>query len=297
MAVVAIILARRRKGGMCMLMLFLVLLAFVGIPMVAVAGSPLSELRIEAELFTVPISVQLEDTINEVGIEWVGLTAHPALPNTATNIGSFYNKMASFGYIPEFNFGEYTAWEEDFKTLANGGTDYKFVDRVDIVYYQDHGNPDGVAFSTTNADDDWMSPGECSWGEGDLEWIIFDACSPLAWENKDQVNVFDRWNMVFGGLHMVCSFATESNNVQSRGYWFSMFLSTGTSVMDSWFHATSLTQDWTCSSAVLYASKSPNPHNPQQDDCHNDRAHGFGYVSSDPDPGTWMWLVYVVNPC
>jgi hypothetical protein len=296
MAVVAILLARRKKVGMCMLMLFLVLLAFVGIPMVTVAVSQPSDSLFSPRQIVIPISVQIEDTINEVGIEWVGLTSDPPLPNTAINIGAFYNKMASFGYNPAFNFGENTAWEEDFKTYDNGGTDYKFVDRVDIVYYQDHGNPDGVAFSTFQ-DDDWMSPSECSWGDGDLEWIIFDACSPLAWENEDLVNVFDRWHMVFNGLHIVCSFSTESNNVQSRGFWFSLHLSYGIPIRNAWFAACSLTQDWTTGSAVLYPSKSPDPHNPQLDDCHNDRAHGFGYVSSDPDPGEWLWLVYIVNPC
>ncbi|MGY5857998.1 MAG: DUF6345 domain-containing protein [Candidatus Thorarchaeota archaeon] len=295
LAIIAIILTRRRKGGMCMLMLFLVLLAFVGIPMLTVASTSSSDSSFTPEM-SIPVYVQLEDTINEVGIEWVGASAHPPLHNTATNIGAFYGFMTSYGYSPEFNYGETSAWEEDFKTLANGGTDYKFVERVDIVYYQDHGNPDGVAFSS-NQDDDWMWPGDCSWGEGDLEWIIFDACAPLAWENGEQVNVFDRWNMVFGGLHMVCSFATGSSNVQTRGLQFAWHLSYGYSIMHSWFIACALTQDWTCAAAVLYPSKSPDPHNPQLDDCSNDHAHGFGYVSTDPDPGEWLWLVYVVNPC
>ena len=142
-----------------------------------------------------------------------------------------------------------------------------------------------------------MWPGDCSWGEGDLEWIIFDACSPLGWVNEDQVNVFDRWGMVFGGLHMVCSFATTSHNVQTRGIWFAMNLSFGMRVKDAWFTACAMTEGFGSFSAVLYASKSPDPHHPQWDDCHNDQAHGFGYVSSDPDPGEWLWLVYIVNPC
>ena len=296
--VAAIILARRRKGGMCMLMLFLVLLAFVGIPMLTVAASNPTSSSFSPEFILIPVTVQLEDNVKEVGIEWVGLTGEPPLVNTAMNIGTFYNAMVQhLGYSPEFNFGEYAAWEEDFKRKDLGGTDYKYVDRVDIVYYQDHGNPDGVAFSSDTNDDNWMWPSECSWGEGDLEWIIFDACAPLAWECEHLDNVFDRWHMVFSGLHMICSFATESHNVESRGLFFALFLNYGRTVMDAWFTATSMSEDSPSVSAVLYASKSPDPHNPQQDDCHNDHAHGFGYVSSDPDPGEWLWLVYVQNPC
>jgi hypothetical protein len=50
-------------------------------------------------------------------------------------------------------------------------------------------------------------------------------------------------------------------------------------------------------SAVFYASKSPDPLNPQLDDPINDHAYGFGYVCTDPIPGTFSWYVYITSGC
>lgn len=292
-------LTSRRRGKLWSFLLLLALLsAFTMIPMVAAGeGGPAPSLITPSGP-----SGAYDDGVKEIGIEWVGLTGHPPLGNTKTNIEGFYNWMGTIGgYNREFNYGEYAAWEQDFKYYDIGGTDNDWVDAVDWVYYQDHGNPDGIAFSS-NHDDGGLHYTEARWGDGDLEWIVLDACSPLAWVNEDGVNVWERWTPALQGLHLILSFATGSNNVQTRGVRMGMY-STGyifinkLSLVDAWFKACAETQDSNCLAAVLYASKSADPWHPQLDDPINDHAHGFGYQCSDPTPGTFNWYVYITHQC
>jgi len=141
---------------------------------------------------------------------------------------------------------------------------------------------------------------EARWGDGDLEWIVLDACSPLAWENENGENVFERWGPALQGVHMICSFATGSQNVQTRGMRFAMYL-TGPffryTIKKAWFQACADTEGSNCWAAVLYATKSADPWSPQLDDPIHDHAHGFGYVSSDPTPSTTKWLVWIASQC
>ncbi|MFX1369231.1 MAG: DUF6345 domain-containing protein [Promethearchaeota archaeon] len=292
-------LTSRRRGKLWSFLLLLALLAaFTMVPIVSAA-----ENGSKPRLITPSApSGDWDDGVKEVGIEWVGLTGHPPLPNTKTNIEGFYNWMGgNGGYNREFNWGEYAAYEQDFKYVDIGGDDDDWVDCVDFVYYQDHGNPTGVAFSS-NHDDTWLHHTECRWGDGDLEWIVMDACSPLAWDDGAGNNVWERWTPALRGVHLILSFATGSNNVQTRGIRFGIYL-TGLmfinkmSLVDAWFRACAETQGDTCYAAVLYASKSADPWNPQLDDVINDHAHGFGYQASDPKPGTFSWYVYITSQC
>ena len=68
-------------------------------------------------------------------------------------------------------------------------------------------------------------------------------------------------------------------------------------IAQAWFRATLETEGSDIVAAVFYASKSANPLNPQHDDPIHDHAYGFGYVCSDPTPGTFGWYVYVTSNC
>jgi hypothetical protein len=296
---VSLLVLRRRRGGFVLLFLLMMFSAFIFLP-VANAGPNASGTRTYAP--SAP-SGAYDDGVKEVGIEWVGMSyLSKPLWNTETNIEGFYNWMGLLGgYNREFNWGEWSAWEEDFKDAQFSGTDTEWIDAVDIVYYQDHGGPDGVAF-TSQHDDGSLDFSDMRLGDGDLDTIIFDACSPLAWENKDGDDVFTRWAPTLQGIHQVCSFATGSHNSATRGTKFAFYM-TGFSIIPSrtivqaWFRATLETEGSDIQSAVFYASKSPDPLNPQLDDPINDHAYGFGYVCSDPTPGTFNWYVYITSNC
>jgi hypothetical protein len=300
LVIAALLVLRRRKGGFALLFLLMMFSAFMFLP-VSFASSDIAGSR---QFTPSAPSGAYDDGVKEVGIEWVGMSdLGSPLWNTETNIEGFYNWMGGLGgYNREFNWGEWSAWEEDFKHETFGGTDTEWVDCVDFVYYQDHGNPNGVSF-TSQHDNGWLHHDEMRLGDGDLETIVFDACSPIAWEDKAGNNVYDRWGPTLQGIHQICSFASGSHNVQTRGVKFGLYM-TGISpiiqsrtIVQSWFRACAETEDSSTLSAVFYASKSPDPLNPQLDDPINDHAYGFGYVCTDPTPGTFSWYVYIISSC
>ncbi len=278
--------------------LLMFLTAFMFLPITSASG----DLSMVREFTPSAPTGAYDDGIKEVGIEWVGLSHGKPLPNTETNIEGFYNWMGvGGGYNREFNWGEYSAWEEDFKDAAFSGTDTEWIDAVDFVYYQDHGGPDGVSF-TSNHDDKFLHYNQMRLGDGDLDTIVFDACSPLRWENSNGDDVFERWAPTMQGVHMVLSFATTSNNARTRGSRFGLYMTgilslPGTTIVNAWFRACAETEGSDRLAAVFYASKSPDPFNPQLDDPINDHAYGFGYVCSDPTPGTFSWYVYITASC
>ncbi len=296
----SLLLFRRRKVALLLLFLCMFFSSFLLLPVSEAASSAASG-RVYSP--SAPTGAY-DDGVKEIGIEWVGLSDPDSpLPNTETNIEGFYNWMGTYGaFSREFNWGEYSAWEEDFKDAQFSGTDTEWIDAVDIVYYQDHGNPNGVSF-TSSHDDGWLSVGHMRLGDGDLDTIIFDACSPLAWVNKDGDKVWDRWGPTLQGVHQVCSFASGSHNARTRGVRFASYM-TGiaplippSTIMQAWFRACMETEGSDITAALFYGSKSSNPGNPQLDDPSHDHAYGFGYVCSDPTPGTFGWLVYVTCNC
>lgn len=297
--VASLLLLRRRRASFVILFFLMMMSSFMFLPVSFAAG----DVNMNRKLTPSAPSGAYDDGVKEVGIEWVGMSdLGSPLWNTETNIEGFYNWMGTEGgFNREFNWGEWSAWEEDFKEVAQGGTDTEWVDCVDFVYYQDHGNPNGVSF-TSQHDNGWLSPSEMRLGDGDLETIVFDACSPIAWENKDGENVFERWDQTLQGLHQICSFATSSHNAKTRGVLFGLYM-TGyyfiqpRTIVQAWFKACAETEGSDIQAAVFYASKSPDPFNPQLDDPINDHAYGFGYVCSDPTPGTFSWYVFITSNC
>jgi len=289
-----VLLSRKKSGALVLLLMLLVFMTFLVIPQSMVGYSAQSSAK------DFETASEGDDNTKEVGIEWIGLTGLPPLPFTEQNIEGFYNWMGILGgHQRTFNWGEYAAWEEDFKYEAIGGTDYDWVDAVDFVYYQGHGNPNGVFFSSQH-DSMFLDHSEAKWGDGDLEWIVLDACEPLEWENGIDENVFQRWGPALQGVHMICSFSTGSLNAQIRGARFGMYLTFPFfryTIKQAWFQACADTEGSATRAAILYATKSPDPWNPKLDDPVNDHAHGFGYVSSDPTPATTNWWVWLTTQC
>jgi hypothetical protein len=296
--VASLLVLRRKKGGFVILFLLMMMSAFLFFP-VSTAGIDRSSVNTYAP--SAPTGAY-DDGVKEVGIEWIGMSSDKPLWNTETNIEGFYNWMGSQGgYSKEFNWGEYSAWDIDFKDAQFNGIDTEWVDAVDFAYYQDHGGPDGVAFSSKH-DTGGLWVGYMRLGDGDLDTIVFDACSPLAWENDKGENVFERWAPTLQGVHQICSFATTSQNSNTRGTLFGLYMTgfgiiSPRTIMQAWFRACAETEGGDRQAALFYASKSPDPLNPQLDDPSNDYAYGFGYVCSDPTPGSFSWYVYVTSNC
>ncbi|TFG29841.1 hypothetical protein EU527_15280 [Candidatus Thorarchaeota archaeon] len=296
---VSALVISKRKGIFMLLFLLMLGSAFVFFPITS-ATSGMSE---NHKLTPSAPTGAYDDGVKEIGIEWIGLSHHKKpLYNNEKNTEGFYNWMGiSGGYSREFNWHEYSAWEEDFVDASFGGTDTEWVDAVDFVYLHSHGGPNGISF-TSKHDQTFLNFSEMRLGDGDLETLAIDACKTLAWRDKHGNNVFSRWGPAMQGIHQVCGFATNSVNSAKTGPKFGLYI-TGLSLLNSativnaWFRACLETEPSDSVSAVFYATKSTNPYQPQQDDPIHDHAYGFGYVCSDPTPGTYLNFVYITSSC
>lgn len=222
-----------------------------------------------------------------VGIEWVRRYHGRAseLSNTKPQAEGFYNTLHG---VRSFNWGDDLAWDEDFEQRGEGspaaGTDTAYVDNVDIAYFSGHGSPRGPLFGIADRDDGRVAPSEVRWGDGDLDWIAFDACELLARDG-----VFDRWGWdCFAGLHYILGFDTTCADESKRGRYFAEKLNAGWRVRDAWIHACQETEDSGTRWAYLRADADGT-------NTYDDHWHGKGSVSPDPDdPST---LYYARGSC
>lgn len=285
----------RRKGWMIRRFL-VVCLALLSIALTAVLAFGAQGERPQAPTAT-------EDTLDdggtaEFGIEWI-----TDWPGTADDRANWYhsanglrNELNGAGWIQRFFWGNTLAWEEDFKRLANGGTEHVWIDTVDLGMMATHGsgawdsfwsrNLSSVYYSTDH--DNWhLSPGEAyrSLGNDDLEWIAWDSCSVL------DDNSAAYWYTTFDRLHLMLGFANTmyvvypgdggawGDQMQKKGWW--IFGHGAKTVTQAWFTATDDQQPSGVRARVLAETL----------DNYNDYIWGQGYVSPDPtyDGFYWWW--------
>lgn len=149
----------------------------------------------------------------DAGSEWVGLSQ--GLGGSRDNVGGFVQKFRDHGYPVQFNFGDFAAWEEDFKQVSMGGNDDNYVDDVDMVFYTGHANGDLFTFPGAR-DDGALVYTEAAYGEKELEWLVIAACGPLQRESGG-LHLFERWGTRFKGLHLLMGYATVSNDNTIEG--------------------------------------------------------------------------------
>jgi hypothetical protein len=227
-----------------------------------------------------------------IGIEWVNKYHGRAsdLKNRADNARGFYNTLDG---VRQFDYGDDSAWDRDFEQQGVGvptsGTDQLYADNVDIVYFSGHGSTDGPFFGVANYDDGTAKSTEMRLGDNwNAEWIVFDACSVLAF---DDWAVFGRWGWpVFKGLHQMLGFHNTAYDSGSRGRAFAQYLNAGWTVREAWIRACEDTEDSSVYWAVLGANQSS-----AGTDTWNDHWHGKGYVS--PDPSNPDSLYHQNGPC
>ncbi len=248
-----------------------------------------------------------DDTDKELLIEWVndyGPNFLSPLHFEDENAKGFRDELLNDGWDTHELPGWY-ADEEDFKFLGGpeGGKDFLYIDAVDFAYFSGHGcyrcisfasTMDYRAFSFENArwgGDAGGTPGE----EGDLEWIVLDACLTLAWCERTwgggEFYIFDRWDQqAFDGLHYVLGFNSVTGSSRGRGKIFAQYMKEGWTVRMAWIRATQATSMPDKCGAYLRA-ESLDP----MTDTYRDHLPDHGYVSRDPYPVDL--LVYYTWSC
>jgi hypothetical protein len=227
-----------------------------------------------------------------LGVEWCNL--YHGTPGLADISGTdpsalgFKNAIhGNAGWTAKFDYGNDSAWEQDFKFLSapGGGTDYIYADNVDFVFFAGHGSP-GAFYFGSNLDDHQLAATDARWGDGILKWIVLHACNTMM-NNFD----WDVWCNSFKGLHQMFGFHTTTDgsnpSLGSRfGFWLTFSVPPWfpvISMQSAWEQACAECFDSSVEYAVVYANQSGT-------DTQNDHLPKFGYVSPDPKtPNTWSY--------
>jgi hypothetical protein len=296
---VVFLIVAKKRGSLVVPFLFLILSAFIFLPITSAYGQD----DIKHEFRPSAPTGAFDDSTKEVGVQWVGLSYDDKpLWNSESDANKFYHHMAmTGGYSQEFSWGEWNAWESDFRDATeHDGNDTEWVDAVDFVYYNGHGNPLAITF-TSDQDGEYLDFRDLKLGDGDLETLAMQSCNVLEFYNN-YGNVFDMWGPVLHGVHQICGFATSAKNKASMGLQFALHMTgqyplPALTILNSWFRAGAEHQPPDKILAYFYGTNSTNPFQPQLDDPINDHAKGFGYVCEDPTPDRIEWYVYITSNC
>ncbi|NMX21592.1 hypothetical protein C5S30_03985 [ANME-1 cluster archaeon GoMg4] len=223
----------------------------------------------------------------EVGVEWIN--DYPGTENDRyymdDSAGGLYNKLGNTGWDKRFNYGDSSAWEEDFKDVSNGGTDNIYIDDVDIAMFAGHSTvKDGhVALYFTTLHDDyyleWFDP---EWGDRDLEWIGLHSCQVL--RDAD----LSYWACTLNGLHLLCGFKSYAYDTSTPmgKKWADRMIDDGW-----WDVAYTVKQSWWYAADVSQPSGTVVRVMGETLECGDDYIWGQGTVCSDPpvDGTKYYW--------
>jgi len=223
-----------------------------------------------------------------VGVEWCNLyhDSAPDISGTNPSAQGFKKGISALsGWSSRFDWGNDSAWEEDFKykTAPGGGKDYLWADDVHFAFFAGHGSSGAFYFGST-IDDHQLQASDAHWGEGLLNWIVLHACNTMM--NNFAWTV---WCDAFRGLHQMFGFhtTTEGSNppLGSRfAFWLSWsILGFSFDMRTAWRLACGECFDSSVEYAMIYANQTGT-------DTQNDHLPGFGHVSADPNvPNVWVY--------
>ncbi len=212
----------------------------------------------------------------EVGAHAAGGSLYPYALSEASYL---YNRLGACGWNRRYLYGSGSAWEEDFKRSAAGGTEQNYLDTVDLQFYVGHGSTGGFTFDPPYHDDSTLTPSDCNraWGNGDNEWVALTSCQVLSDPN------LAAWAACFNGGHLIAGFITNASantGTATTGYRFADYLCNAWTVTSAWFKACDVTQPAGRKVRVLA----------NETGCYNDKP-GASYVgcSDSYDTDAWYW--------
>jgi hypothetical protein len=119
------------------------------------------------------------------------------------------------------------------------GSNNSYVDSVDLAYVAGHGSPSSISMDGTSC-----NLQNASYGDGDLETIVFHSCKVLqmdsTWRSRWRAESSSQ-TRPFNGLHHALGFRTNHNNGLGAGAWtsdeFAENLEDGYNVRLGWYNA------------------------------------------------------------
>lgn len=202
--------------------------------------------------------------------------------NAPTDIGdSIYNAFKS-GKAKNWKIGfqsyDHMVDIDTFKAKSLGGSDHKWADDVDLLFYSGHGLKPRYHGATDysfalcyNKGKHRAKQGEMRLGNRDLEWLVTFTCNFCKGSN-------DEIGRMASGVHSICGFSTGVYLTSNMGEVMCSKLKSGVSVKEAFFATAHETQPWRDQwkdrTACVFTTKS----------CADDRIWGYGKVAKDPVP-------------
>ncbi len=161
---------------------------------------------------------------------------------TAAERAGMWEKLNGW-FVRRYSFAESSAWEEDFKRSALGGTEQNYIDTVDLQFYVGHGAPGRFTFADTTHDDGTLqAPGDCNtaWGNDDNEWLALTSCQVLADAGiGPMAQCMNRQHLILG---FVTNASAYFNKTDTQAYHFGRYLRNGYNMTQAWFAACDVAQ-------------------------------------------------------
>ncbi len=224
-----------------------------------------------------------------IGAEWVnkyhGLGSN--LSYCDNDALGFFHKLDG---TREFAYGNDRAYDQDFEHQDVGqppaGTDAKYADRVDIMYFAGHSFPGTLVFGRTDFDDGFAKIEELRLGQKNLKWLVLSSCKFLKYDRK----ILFRMKPVFSGLHYILGFHTVCSDSKHRGEIFASKLNSKTSIRNAWLQACIETESSDTVCALIHVEEKNS-----ESKTYNDHWIGKGYVA--PDPRNFDYMIYYGTSC
>ena len=169
-------------------------------------------------------------------------------PGTGNDLSSpnltcqrFSDYLRDRGWTWLFDWGDNSAWEEDYKRHDLGGTNNSWLDATDIFIHCSHGIDDQLFMARTDRDDADVTASDIAgaWGDNDLEWVFVHCClnmKSLAWHNA------------FNGAHTISGWKNVINSSSNWGktiaqkLWDSGVFDSAWTIYQSWWHSNDANQ-------------------------------------------------------
>lgn len=108
------------------------------------------------------------------------------------------------------------------------------VDDAHIAYFTGHGGWSLLKLYDPTVGPIFVNSGPLKWGDGDLRWIIVDACEVLQYAPRMSGAPDPGWRQAFAGLRAMLGWESFSEDESLRGQRFAEYLNAGLSMTTAW---------------------------------------------------------------
>lgn len=153
-----------------------------------------------------------------------------------------------YNFLKHFSYDQYY-WAQAYQFTSANNT---YIDAMDIAYYSGHGNYWYMGMGPGASSPQYVSiPSAGSWGDSNLEFIIFQSCQVVPSIPEMSAGKISNWwsnwvgsGRVFQGLHQAIGYRTLSYSGNGISNNFGSRVASGQAVWQAWFAAVNDERSW-----------------------------------------------------